>query len=306
MPPVTDLSRRLGLRAPGRLIPALLFAALPVIACREPQGHPGGEPHRPAPVVPESAGSTDAEFDELLRRALEAPDPTRSLTHGAERIAWAERRVESSADLQGRLDATFALGKEQLRAGATEPAIESFRAARGLLDGADAPASFEIELRRWLAVSYLRLGEQDNCLALHGAGSCILPIVESARHVEQRGSRRAMVELLELLEAEQPPGDLWLLNLAAMTIGEYPDGIPERFQLDRPLLFGEPAEIPRFIDRAADVGLDVTGLSGGVVIEDFDLDGRQDVMVSSWGHADPLRIFLNSHDGSFIEVTDRA
>ncbi len=48
------------------------------------------------------------------------------------------------------------------------------------------------------------------------------------------------------------------------------------------------------------------GLSGGVVIEDLDGDAALDIMISSWGLRDPLRVFLNDGDGRFDERTDSA
>jgi hypothetical protein len=53
---------------------------------------------------------------------------------------------------------------------------------------------------------------------MHGPRSCLLPIEGSGVHAEQEGSRAAIREYLELLEAN--PGDMtarWLLNVAFMT-----------------------------------------------------------------------------------------
>ena len=62
----------------------------------------------------------------------------------------------------------------------------------------------------------------------------------------------------------------------------------------------------RFYDVAADVGLAATGLAGGSVVEDFDGDGYLDVMASSWGVKDTLRVFGNQRDGTFVERTAEA
>ncbi len=258
------------------------------------------EPHRPAPIRP--PGNADLPpFSELLSEAIEAPDPMRSLTLGRQRVALVRDRLDRAGKARERFQLTVALGREQLWAGQTEEAIKTFRGALEM-PAATEHAEERRQVRKWVAIAYLRLGEEENCLALHRAGSCILPIAEDARHVEQRGSKAAMAELIALLAEKPTPGLRWLLNLAAMTLGEYPDGVPAEHRLPRRLLAGETSELPRFVDRAAEFGLSAAGLSGGVVTEDFDGDGRLDVMVSSWGLHDPLRLFRNQGNGTFAEA----
>jgi len=78
-----------------------------------------------------------------------------------------------------------------------------------------------------VALCQLRLGEQANCLINHSSESCILPIGPSAIHRDQGGSRAAVASLTEALQ--ELPGNLkarWLLNIANMTLGEYPDKVP--------------------------------------------------------------------------------
>ena len=75
----------------------------------------------------------------------------------------------------------------------------------------------------------LRLGENENCIDCRGESSCILPIAPAAVHTKPRGSRLAIRHFTEYLE--QFPDDLevrWLLNLAHMTLGEYPDKVDPR------------------------------------------------------------------------------
>jgi hypothetical protein len=86
-------------------------------------------------------------------------------------------------------------------------------------------AQFVWVVKAYLAVAYLRLGEQENCVQHHQAQSCLLPIRTSGVHAAQEGSRLAAREYAEILKDN--PGDLtarWLLNLAAMTLGEHPRG----------------------------------------------------------------------------------
>ena len=84
------------------------------------------------------------------------------------------------------------------------------------------------------------------------------------------GSRAAIQQLTRWLHVE--PDNLaarWLLNLSHMTLGEFPDAVPEKWRLpDR--LFAQIDGVPRFVNVASQLGVDTCKLSGGVILEDFD------------------------------------
>ncbi|MGH2651675.1 MAG: FG-GAP repeat domain-containing protein, partial [Actinomycetota bacterium] len=193
-----------------------------------------------------------------------------------------------------------------LNAGRTEEAIAI---AESLLKpapevAADAPP--EAETRDFLALCYLRLGEQENCIAHHGIESCLLPIRGGGVHTAQRGSRAAIREFTTLLGNE--PGNLswrWLLNIAYMTVGEYPGKVPKG-RLVPPRVFESEHDITRFVDVAPRAGLSVSSHAGGAIMEDFDGDGILDIMASSMGVRDPLRLFRSNGDGTFTERSKEA
>ncbi|MCZ6683476.1 MAG: CRTAC1 family protein, partial [Planctomycetota bacterium] len=127
-------------------------------------------------------------------------------------------------------------------------------------------------MRELEAIAFLRLGEQENCLARHSADSCLIPIQGNGIHIAQRGSRRAINSYTQLLNTN--PANLswrWLLNIAYMTVGEYPDKIPAEWLIP-PSVFTSDYDIERFHDVSSAAGLDTVGLAGGVVVEDFDKD----------------------------------
>ena len=104
-------------------------------------------------------------------------------------------------------------------------------------------------------LAYLRLGEQQNCLAAHTSHSCLFPITDAGVHRLPDGSRLAIEEMLAYLPSD--PSNLacrWLLNLAYMTLGEYPDGVPpafliapEAFASEYPLPGSNPPSYPGLI-----------------------------------------------------------
>jgi hypothetical protein len=57
---------------------------------------------------------------------------------------------------------------------------------------------------------------------------------------------------------------------------------------------------------AEEAGLSLFGLSGGAVLDDFDNDGRLDLLTSSIGFADPVRFFRNAGTGRFEDRSDAA
>ena len=64
--------------------------------------------------------------------------------------------------------------------------------------------------------------------------------------------------------------------------------------------------MPAFENVAKQVGVDVYGLAGGAILDDFDNDGRLDLMVSHSGFEDQTRFFRNRGDGTFEDRTESA
>jgi hypothetical protein len=157
-----------------------------------------------------------------------------------------------------------------------------------------------------IGLAALRMGEQENCLLNHRATSCIFPIDRSATHTLQAGARRAIDAFTRRLKVEpQNLATAWLLNIAYMTVGEYPDKVPKQWLIS-PDVFTSEYDIKQFPDIAMHTGVDKIGLAGGSIIEDFDGDGLLDIVASSWGLRDQLRFFKNDGRGGFVDRTREA
>ena len=218
--------------------------------------------------------------------------------------ARVETLTESVPPLE-RAEAFRELGMEELRLGNPEAAVAALstcyrlrRSGPGIPQG-DKSAYY-------LGLAYMRLAENRNCVARHCCSSCIFPIGGDAIHVEQDPSKEAIKYFTESLA--QYPSDLasrWLLNVAYMTIGEYPDGVPKRYLIP-PKTFDSDEKFPRFVDIAPRLGLNTFDLAGGVIVDDFDGDGWLDVVVSDMDPSGQLRFFRNNGDGSFTERTEEA
>ena len=265
-------------------------------------GHdPGSQDHShhpspsPSGAAPELTDETQRMIDRLAR--LSADDAL--IDNRFENILRA-KHLETKPRPQGfqaRFDADINLAREWLRAGDTQRSIDRLEAVASTLEGTDVHPSVVHQVRHLLAVAYLRLGEQQNCLEHHHAASCLVPIQEAGRHVNPTGSQKALEAYAEILRDD--PDDLsavWLYNLAAMTLGQYPDDVPEAWRVD-PAVFDSGAHLEPFHDMAMAVGAATADRAGGVVMDDLDGDGRLDLLVSSWGITDPLRYLHNTGRG---------
>ncbi|BAU52679.1 CRTAC1 family protein [Mucilaginibacter gotjawali] len=157
-----------------------------------------------------------------------------------------------------------------------------------------------------IAIAYMRLGERNNCMLNHNGSSCIFPIKDGGIHVQKTGSTRAIEVYEEILKNH--PDDYeskWLLNIAFMTLGGYPKKVPRAFLL--PGLDADTAyNVKPFTDIAADLGLNVNGRAGGVIVDDFNNDGYLDIVTSGWDLTDPLHYFQNNKDGTFSDLTEHS
>ncbi len=238
---------------------------------------------------------------------LEQPwqtDPNKS----DERAQSLQADLAAKPSLRDEFKLRVALAENLLRAGDSAGAVEQLEKTRALAseNGIVLAPFFEKQVRDMLAIAYMRLGEQQNCVQDHGQESCVFPIHGSGVHKLQRGALGAVRELTAALEKD--PGDLksrWLLNIAYMTLGRYPADVPPKWLI--PASRFESEDDPgRFLDIAPSVGVSVTGHSGGAILEDFDGDGLLDLMVSSSGPRDQLHFFHNNGDGTFSDRTREA
>jgi tetratricopeptide (TPR) repeat protein len=251
--------------------------------------------------------SSNAKVTEILKNIAAYADPQLNIFLNEQRVEMYTSRIEREKDPGERLALRLRRAWEMLQAGASESAVEEALDIRRAIGSGRKPDDPALEpATELVALSYLRLGEQQNCFTRHNAASCLVPLAGAGIHKLQRPSRLAIEELGSLLEAHPDNlGFRWLLNLAYMAVGEYPDKIPNR-RLIPPKVFESEYEIGRFRDVAAERGLTVDGLAGGSIMEDFDVDGHLDIVTSSWGLRDPLRYFRNDGNGSFSEWTRKA
>ncbi len=263
---------------------------------------------RPKPLPPGKPAASTLRMIERLRSTFIANEP-QSIGFLSDLAApILQREMEAATDIQRKLAAAFELGMHQAQMGRPDLALNTYAAMEDLMAShqlrPSAGAQTQLRMRR--AAALLRLAEQENCILTHGPESCLFPISTAAQHRLPRGSRAAIAVLEEQLT--QTPDHIaarWLLNIARMTLGEYPDKIRPEWLIP-PSVFASEHPMPRFPDIAGSIGLDINDLAGGSVVDDFDNDGLPDVIASSWGRDGQLRLYRNDGEGGFEERTSEA
>jgi FG-GAP-like repeat/ASPIC and UnbV len=157
-----------------------------------------------------------------------------------------------------------------------------------------------------LGVAWMRRGELENCVHNHNAETCIFPLSRAAQHRHTAGSEKA-IEYFKKHLARKPDNleVRWLLNLAYMTIGKYPQSVPPTFLIP-PSTLASKDKIGKFIDVAAPLGIDAVGGAGGAIMDDFDSDGLADIVISTVSACDSLHFFHNDGGGKFSDWTEKA
>lgn len=105
-----------------------------------------------------------------------------------------EKVLSATTNANRRLKLQFALAIQQNQAGRPDSPINTFAELERTADEnrlrIDQPVRLKIRMGK--AVAYMRLGEQENCLARHNSESCLFPLQPSAYHLLPRGSRGAI------------------------------------------------------------------------------------------------------------------
>ena len=171
----------------------------------------------------------------------------------------------------------------------------------------------------WLGLAYQRLAEQNNC-AVHckhcdqAARFCSLPIV--AVHQDVKPSRKAADTFEKLLNDYDAENGLyrWLLNFSYMTLGQYPDGVPEKYCIRGQFtdtFYGAEKEKAAaafsqltFRECAAEMQINTDDAGKGVAVEDFDRDGYLDIITG--GTFQTVRHYRNDGGRRFLDVTEES
>jgi len=256
------------------------------------------------------------EAEEALRRFPKVSgwqrDPVLTCQMRTQSLAAATERLEKllapanreKLEQQKPLDVAqehFALAELYSYAGNMDAAIEQYEVAYRIASKKAPRAVFQIEFA--LGVAYLHRSEMVNEVYRAPGEKCLFPMQPGNAYRKTADSRKAIEYFSKYLEEKPQALDArWLLNLSYATLGEYPVGVPAKYRI--PLsVFESKESVSRFVDVAPRAGVDTFSMAGGVIVDDFENNGRLDILTSSMDMCQPLRYFHNNDDGTF---TDRA
>jgi hypothetical protein len=201
----------------------------------------------------------------------------------------------------------YALGQVYAYSGRMADTIEQFSKAYALVEaGSSAADQAAVQIREALGVAWLHKAEMDNDVYHRPGDRCLLSPAGLKPFERTEASTKAIEHFQRYLAHKPQELEVkWLLNIAYMTIGGYPHRVPPEHLV--PVKALESAEdVGRFVDVAAEAGLRSFSLAGAAVVDDFDNDGRFDVVTSSFESCTPMRFFRRLADGGFSEEGAKA
>jgi hypothetical protein len=277
----------------------LLLIFLTILSCGQKS------PEKESTPSSEQSGTTE-KMVERIREIHKDVDPVNVSYLSSERARKYDQMAASSRDLNEQFRLRLMYAYESINAGDNDRAVlvleqmlNQFR-ERGVSPEVSHP------VKRLAALAYMRLGEVENCILRNSDESCIFPIMEGGEYTVRRGVEAAIRIYNEMLELKPDDAEtIWMLNFAYMTLGQYPEEVPDRFLLPEKA-FASAYDVPRFPNVATELGVNTLGLSGGVCLEDFNRDGKLDIFASSWDLREPVRLFFQKGDGSFEDVTQQS
>ena len=291
---------------------AALFAVALLAGC----GERAADPPRPSNLA---AGTR--EMAARLLALADSADPLLDEQLNTARLRYLTN-LPPSADGAEMLVRAANAARELLNAGYTQPALEQFIFVDQTLEGIPAEPfpGFRRSIEELIGIAFFRLGAELACPPSGPAAGAVAPALDrspcwpavpSTADAPASDSARAALNAAvgwhrSLLQLR--PDDLrarWVLNLAAMAAGVWPDSVPPEYRIEGTAVGGAGA-FPRFEDVAPRAGLDAVSLSGGAIVDDLNGDGLPDVMTSSRGLLHQLRYFESDGAGGFVDRTAEA
>jgi tetratricopeptide (TPR) repeat protein len=204
-----------------------------------------------------------------------------------------------------KTNARFSLAQMLAYQGRMDEAIPHFQLA---YDAARSKSSATLpQMEEALAVAHLKRAEMISGLYTTPGDRCLLSPRGVIAPLVKTDDAKAAIELLEKSIARKPD-DLevkWLLNIAYMMLGKYPDGVPPAYRI-APAAFAPTERVGHFVDIADRIGVSTVRTAGGIVIDDLNNDGRFDIAISAVESCAEMVLFEGNPDGTFTDRTSEA
>jgi hypothetical protein len=195
----------------------------------------------------------------------------------------------------------YALANVYAYEGEMDKSIEQWQTAYAIAT-AQLPGAMP-ELEEVLGIAYLHKSEMDNDIYRHPGDQCIFPPPAKQSFARPASSQTAIDYLLKYLQRKPDALDVrWMLNLAYITVGKYPEGVPAKYLIP-PSTFDSVEDVGRFVDVAPAAGINLYSMSGGLIVDDFERNGLFDIVTSDYGECAAMHYFHNNGNGTFSDRT---
>jgi rubrerythrin len=186
-----------------------LFVILMYYGCQNHEEHDSSaheHHHHSAPLstlpikLPDAA---TASMIEKVQAQVSKIDPNKITYYlNNDRAVSIAQRMKSETGI-ALINSKLQYARELLNAGKTEESIQVYQSILDEVTNTtiDNAQKTILQIKRNLAVAYMRKAEQDNCLANHTAESCIIPISKNGQHQLKEGALKTIELLNEILVA---------------------------------------------------------------------------------------------------------
>ena len=194
-------------------------------------------------------------------------------------------------------------GWNRLRVGRVDDAIVDLQQAVEVAT-TRAPR-WRARARETLAITWVRRAELDNCVSDGTGAACLVPFSDEAVHARTEGMTNAAAILMDFLEEDDSTklGPIWMLNVAHMALGDYPDAVDPRWRIDPSVLRPE-REVEEWPNAMPALGFTAPTIAGSAAIDDFDGDGLLDLLKSSMEPEVGMQLLLSRGDGTFCDASE--
>jgi hypothetical protein len=263
---------------------------------------------------PNTAGVSDVE---MIFRSVKKPDgwnadpstvcrihreSTRAGIDALKKMLSPETLATDPMSPLDQMNAVYALASMESYEGKIDDAIEHWQEAYNIAE-VNQPDALPM-MTEVLGSAYYHKSEIENDIYNRPGDRCLFPPRPgdpSLSYIKTASSKKSIEYFLKYLD--QKPDDLevkWLLNLAYMSLGKYPSGVPVKYLIP-PSAFASKENIGRFVDVAPQAGIDAAFISGAMLVDDFENNGLLDVVVGSYDACDSVHYFHNNGDGTFSD-----
>ncbi|HEU5255607.1 MAG TPA: FG-GAP-like repeat-containing protein, partial [Vicinamibacterales bacterium] len=195
------------------------------------------------------------------------------------------------------MEGHLSLGQIHAYMGNMDRSIAQFEQAFKLAQ-VNNPAALS-DLEQMLGIAYIHKAEMDNGIYREPGDRCLLATKAGASLAKTDAFDEGVRHITALLDKR--PGDVelkWFLNAAFMATGGYPNRVPPRYAIP-PDAMASGENVGRFVDVSAQAGINSFSSAGGVIVDDFDNDGRLDLLTSNFDSCGRMQLFHRREDGSF-------